>query len=64
MMQSFFDRIENTVGKSENAGYQHILLFPTMFSEVFIDSINESRYYVAMGYSGNQVLVHMFTVAW
>ena len=23
-----FDRIENTVGKGENAGYQHFLLFP------------------------------------
>ena len=22
------DRVENTVGKEENAGYQHFLLFP------------------------------------
>ena len=27
-----FGRIENIVGKLENAGYQHFLLFPTMFS--------------------------------
>ena len=27
-----FDRVENIVGKGENAGYQHFLLFPTMFS--------------------------------
>ena len=23
-----FDRVENIVGKGENAGYQHFLLFP------------------------------------
>ena len=26
-----FDRAENTVGKGENAGYQHFLLFPQCF---------------------------------
>ena len=26
-----FDRAENTVGKEENAGYQHFLLFPQCF---------------------------------
>ena len=25
-------RVEHIVGKGENAGYQHFLLFPTMFS--------------------------------
>ena len=33
MKISFFDRVENTVGKGENAGYQHFLLFPTLFSK-------------------------------
>ena len=28
-------RVENIVGKGENAGYQHFLLFPTMFSKGF-----------------------------
>ena len=28
IMHFFFDRLENTVGKGENAGYQHFLLFP------------------------------------
>ena len=28
MMVSVFDRIENIVGKGENAGYQYFLLFP------------------------------------
>ena len=27
MIISVFDRIENIVGKGENAGYQHFLLF-------------------------------------
>ena len=30
-----FDRIENIVGKGENAGYQHFLLFPQCFQELF-----------------------------
>ena len=28
MTISLYDRVENTVGKGENAGYQHFLLFP------------------------------------
>ena len=28
VMISVFDRVENIVGKGENAGYQHFLLFP------------------------------------
>ena len=31
MTISLYDRIENTVGKEENAGYQHFLLFPQCF---------------------------------
>ena len=27
------DRAENTVGKGENASYQHFLLFPKVFSK-------------------------------
>ena len=30
-MISVFDRVENIVGKGENAGYQHFLLFPRCF---------------------------------
>ena len=30
-MISLFDRVENTVGKGENAGYQYFLLFPQFF---------------------------------
>ena len=31
MAISLFDKVENTVGKEENAGYQHFLLFPLCF---------------------------------
>ena len=31
MMISLFDRVENTVGKGENVGYLHFLLFPQCF---------------------------------
>ena len=33
MTVSLCDRVENTVGKEENAGYQYFLLFPMVFSE-------------------------------
>ena len=29
------DRVENIVGKGENAGYQHFLLFPQCFQKPF-----------------------------
>ena len=31
MMISFYDRVENTVGKGEHTGNQHFLLFPQCF---------------------------------
>ena len=31
MMIVLFHRVENTVGKGENVGYQHFLLFPHCF---------------------------------
>ena len=33
-MVSVFDKVENIVGKGENAGYQHFLLFPQCFQKV------------------------------
>ena len=35
MMISVFDRVENIVGKRENAGYQHFLIFPQCFQMAF-----------------------------
>ena len=31
MMKFVLDRVENIVGKEDNAGYHHILLFPESF---------------------------------
>ena len=33
MMIYLFNWVENTVGKGENAGYQHFLLFPQCFQK-------------------------------
>ena len=33
-MQFVFGRVENIVGKGENAGYQHFLLFPQCFQKL------------------------------
>ena len=33
MMISLYDRLENIVGKGENAGYQRFLLFPQCFQK-------------------------------
>ena len=35
-------RVENIVGKGENAGHQHFLLFPAMFSNGFFPSVVKS----------------------
>ena len=34
MMIYILDMVENTVGKGENAGYQHFLLFPQCFPKL------------------------------
>ena len=39
---SLYDRVENTVGNGENAGYQPFLLFP-VFSNAFFFRIVESQ---------------------
>ena len=33
IMVSVYDRVENIMGKGENAGYQHFLLFPQCFQK-------------------------------
>ena len=40
---SAFERIENIVGKGENAGYQHFPLFPTLFSKGFFFRVVKSQ---------------------
>ena len=40
MMISVFHRVENILGKGENAGYQHFLLFPQCFQKAsFLGSL-------------------------
>ena len=36
-----FHRIESIVGKEENAGYQHFLLFPQCFQKAFSSSASK-----------------------
>ena len=36
MRNSVFDRVENIVGKGENAGYQHLLLFSQCFQNLSV----------------------------
>ena len=36
-----FHRIKNIVGKEENAGYQHFLLFPQCFQKAFFSSVSK-----------------------
>ena len=33
MIISVFDKVENSVGKGENAGYQHFFVFPQCFEK-------------------------------
>ena len=39
MMIYVFDKVENIVGKGENAGYQHFLLFPQYFQKAFSSGV-------------------------
>ena len=39
MKSSLYDRVENTVGKGENADYQHFLLLPQCFSKPSLGSL-------------------------
>ena len=36
-------RIENIVGKGENAGYQHFLLFPQCFQKLSFPEVLKAR---------------------
>ena len=37
------DQVENTVGKGENAGYQHFLRFPQCFFQAFFFRVIKGR---------------------
>ena len=48
-MISVFDRVENIVGKGENGGYQHFLLFTQCFQKSFILGLFKVRDSVLCG---------------
>ena len=41
MMISLYDRVENIVGKKENAGSQHFLLFPQCFQKASFPEVSK-----------------------
>ena len=41
MIISAFDRVENIVGKGENAGYQHFLLFSQCFQRASFPDVSK-----------------------
>ena len=43
IMISVYDRVEKIVGKGENAGNKHFLLFPQCFQKVFFLRVVKSR---------------------
>ena len=43
MMISLSDRVKNIVGKVENAGYQHFVLFPQCFQKPSLLGVVESQ---------------------
>ena len=42
MMIFVFGRVENIVGKGENAGFQHFLLFPQCFQDQSRERLKDS----------------------
>ena len=43
-----FHRIENIVGKEENAGYKHFLLFPRCFQKAFSKNSSASKVVIVL----------------
>ena len=43
-------KVENIVGKGENAGYQHFLLFPRYFQNAFFPNIDSFIYLFSLNY--------------
>ena len=50
MFKSHFHRVENIVGKGENAGYQHFLLFPQCFLKPSLSLVVISWDFVGKSY--------------
>ena len=52
-MISVVNRVENIVGKGENAGYQHFLLFPQWFQKASFLGVVKSLDCVVKSYKAN-----------
>ena len=55
MTISVFDRVVNSEGKGEHAGYQHFLLFLTMFSTLSETNFNFSVTYIMMSANRSRI---------
>ena len=56
MIMSLFERVQNTVGKGENACYQHFLLFSKCFSKASFLRVIKSRKCVVKSLSVREFL--------
>ena len=45
MVISICERVENIVGKGENVGYQHFLLFPQHFQEASLSEVIKTQFH-------------------
>ena len=43
MINPLLDKVENMVGKGENAVYQHFLLFPPVFSKALFFRVSKTQ---------------------
>ena len=43
MIKFLSEKVENNVGKGENAGYQHFLLFPQCFKKISFLRVDKCR---------------------
>ena len=63
-----FDRLENTVRKGENAGYQHFSPFPTMFLKLFFPGVVKSRDYVVKSLTNsmrsNEIILYVVSLVY
>ena len=57
MMIFVFDRIDNIVGKGENAGHQHFLVFPQCFQKGFFLRVVKTRDFVVKSWGVNCLFI-------
>ena len=56
-MEFSSNRVENIVGKGENAGYQHFLLFPQCFQKTYVFMIIKSKDCFVKGWAMYKLLL-------